>query len=80
MTFRCWLSDTNERSYPRSPAPAREQASLALDLLRGERGSFQVVVRSGGEPVQLGVTVEAPDGVEARVRRVGYVPMPHLNT
>ena len=78
MMLRCWLADTDERFYPRSPA--RERDTLALDLLRGERGSFQVVARTGDEPVQVGVEVVAPDGVDVRVRRVGYVPMPHLNT
>lgn len=76
--LECWLADTDERFYPRSPA--RERDALALELLRGERGSFQVVVRTGDEPVQVGVACAAPDGVEVRVRRVGYVPMPHLNT
>ncbi len=78
MTLHCWLADTDERFYPRSPT--REQASLHLDLLRNERGSFQALVRTGADACRLAVAVEAPDGVEIRVRAVDYVPMPHLNT
>ncbi|MBA2278072.1 MAG: DUF4091 domain-containing protein [Chloroflexia bacterium] len=72
------MADTNERFYPRSPA--REQPALTIETLRGARTSFQVVTRTGGDPVDVGVTVETPEGVEIRVRRVGYVPMVHLNT
>lgn len=78
MELRCWLAETNERFYPRSPA--RAQQRLQLDLLNGERASFQVVVRTGSESSSIGVAVEAMDGIDVQVRRVGYVPMPHLNT
>jgi hypothetical protein len=39
-----------------------------------------MVCRTDAAPAQIGARVEGPDALAVRVRRVGYVPMPHLNT
>jgi hypothetical protein len=74
----CWLADSLHRIYPRSQPEAC--STLRLDLLRGERGSFQIACRTGEQPVMIEAHIEAPAGVRARVRRVGYVPMAHIDT
>ncbi|MGH2559767.1 MAG: DUF4091 domain-containing protein [Thermomicrobiales bacterium] len=76
--WQTWLADSLRRFYPRSEAEARDE--LRLSALRGERVSFQVVCRTGDEPATVETGVEGPEGIAVRVRRVGYVPMPHLNT
>jgi hypothetical protein len=75
---RCWLADSLRRFYPASGEEERER--LALRLLRGERGSFQVVTRNDGVPRTIEARVEGGEAFQARVRRVGYVPMPHINS
>ncbi|MGH2532728.1 MAG: glycoside hydrolase domain-containing protein [Thermomicrobiales bacterium] len=76
--MQSWLADSLRRLYPRSEAEARDE--LRLSALRGERVSFQVVCRTGDAPAAVAARVEGPEGANVRVRRVGYVPMPHLNT
>ena len=73
-----WLSTSLKRFYPRSPA--MNCPTLALEAARSERLSFQALFRTDGEERTVSATVNAPAGVEVLVRRVGYVPMPHLNT
>ncbi len=74
----CWLADSLHRIYPRSRPAA--QSGLRLDTLRGERASFQVAVRTGEQPTTITARIESLDGIAARIRRVGYVPVAHLNT
>ncbi len=74
----CWLADSLHRIYPRSRPAA--QSGLRLDTLRGERASFQVAVRTGEQPTTITARIESLDGMAARIRRVGYVPVAHLNT
>jgi len=66
------------RIYP-SDAP-RSARTLRLDMARGERAAFQVAMRTP-EPVpfETVVSVEAPKPLAVTVRRVGYVPVPHVN-
>jgi hypothetical protein len=74
----CWLADSLHRICPRSaPEPRRE---IRLELLRGERGSFQIACRTAEQPVTIEARVEAPVGIRTRVRRIGYVPLPHIDT
>jgi hypothetical protein len=73
-----WLADSLRRFYPLSPAEVHDEISLRA--LRGERVSFQMVCRTDGTPVTIGARVEGPDAIAVRVRRIGFVPMPHLNT
>ncbi len=79
MTIRSWTTSSLMRHFPSTPArPAR---GLQLEAALDERVSFQVAVRQeDGDPQHVGVQVEAPHGYQARVRRVGYVPVRHHNT
>jgi len=56
--------------------------ALTLPAARGERVSCQLAVRATGtpRPVRARVSAEADDGLAVRIRRVGYVPVPHHNT
>ncbi|MFH1568225.1 MAG: DUF4091 domain-containing protein [Gemmatimonadota bacterium] len=79
MTIRSWTASSLTRHFPSTQA--RSNRALALEGALNERVSFQVGLRQeGGEPQWVRVEVEAPEGTAARVRRVGYVPVQHLNT
>ncbi len=74
-----WLSPSLQRIYPRTP-PARRPV-LSLQVARHAFASAQVAVRQAGpDPFRVSVAAEAPMGWEVRIRRVGYVPIPHFNT
>ncbi len=70
--LRAWLCDSLERVYP-SSAPRR--GGLRLDAARGERFSFQVALIPDA-PLTINARVACAPGLEAGVRRVGYVPLP----
>ena len=73
-----WLQTSLERVYPASPE--RECQVLDLIAARGERVSFQACVRNPGNRHSTArLSVEAAQGLDVTVRRVGYVPMKHLN-
>lgn len=77
MTLQCWLAML-ERYYPRDDR--RAGAVPALDLALNEQGSFQVVMRDPDvERMPVTVSVSGPEGWTVRLRRVGYVPVRHLN-
>lgn len=77
--MKTWVLSSFHRVYPSTP-PARSVASVA-DVARGERFSFQVALRhEGAEPLSVRVASSAPVGWRTRIRRVGYVPIRHLNT
>ena len=79
MAVQSWLSTSCTRWYPASEPGARR--TLSLDAARNEQFSFQVVVRSDDANTQkVQVAAEGPSGWAVRVRRVGYVPVRHLNT
>ncbi|MCK5802195.1 MAG: DUF4091 domain-containing protein [Lentisphaeria bacterium] len=79
MALKSWLSTTSVRFYPGSAA-CRYRA-LTLDGALNERLSFQVAMRMDDKNTQrVAVEVAGPDGWTLRVRRVGYVPVRHLNT
>ncbi len=69
---RAWLCDSLQRVFP-SSTPRR--ARLCLDVARGETFSFQLAVIPES-PLVLSAVVTADSGLTARVRRVGYVPLP----
>jgi len=69
--IQAWLCDSLERVFP-SSRPKR--SVLRLDVARGERFSFQVAVIIDANSL-LEVRVAADSGIEAAVRRVGYVPL-----
>lgn len=77
--IRFWLETTLKRVYPTS-APGD---STRLDMLaaRNEKVSFQACFRNGKTNSALvRCEVVGADGWKARVRRVGFVPMDHLDT
>lgn len=76
--MQSWLASSLIRHYPAS-APTVCQA-LTLEAARGEAVAFQAVCRTDDTMRAITAAVQAPDAVQAQVRRVGYVPMPHLNT
>ncbi len=69
------LATSLRRFYPRSAVDG--PSTLALDVPRGGRLSFQAAVCT---EAQVTVAAAAESVLPVQVRRVGYVPMPHLNT
>nr|MBA3708201.1 hypothetical protein [Planctomycetota bacterium] len=79
MTITAWATTTLERIFPRTRA--KKPVGLALEAARGERISFQIAVRNPTLEHQVAaLALAAPAGLATRIRRVGYVPIPHLNT
>ena len=78
--LRVWITNTDDRIYPGTDPVGRR--SLVLNAPRGGRVAFQVGVanRSGADGEKLALAVTSPAGLTCRVRRVGYVPMPHHNS
>ncbi len=76
--MQTWLSNSLRRFYPASPAEHGQ--TLTLDVARGERVSFQAVCHTGAADQIIHASASAADGLAARIRRVGYVPMPHHST
>jgi hypothetical protein len=72
------LAPTLQRFYPSSPITASHE--LRIDAARGERVSFQIAVRTQDDAVEVSATVDPTSKFASRVRRVGYVPLAHLNT
>ena len=78
MKTHVWLTSSLQRNFALD-APGTKRA-LRLDAARGERVSFQVCVRPEEGPVEVVAEAKAPDDVAVTIRRVGCVPVPHLNT
>ncbi len=79
MALNVWLSNNCVRYYPDSPA--KQARTLQLDTALNERSSFQVLLRHDGMmPQQVSLSIEGPADWQIRVRRVGYIPVCHLNT
>ena len=79
MQAKCWLSSSLQRHFPLGEAGSARRLSLLA--ARGERISFQACIKAPpGDPIEVSVTVAAPDDLAVRIRRVGCVPMPHHNT
>ncbi|RKZ07627.1 hypothetical protein DRQ32_09885, partial [bacterium] len=52
-----------------------------IDVACNERFSFQLAVRNpDSEPISVEVAAGSPPGWTVRIRKVGYVPVRHLNT
>lgn len=82
MTFTHWLVDAHERIFPFGNKIFEKP--LMLDAARGERLAFQAaisLVATPGSPEvpTVEATVDAP-GLTVRTRRVGFVPVAHINT
>ncbi|MBA2481046.1 MAG: DUF4091 domain-containing protein [Planctomycetes bacterium] len=79
VPIKAWLTTTLERTFLKSPARAAKP--LSLEAARGERISFQVAVRNASIARQTAsLALACPDALSTRIRRVGYVPIPHVNT
>ncbi len=76
--MHAWLASSLARHYPASRPRRRER--LRLEVARGEQVSFQCAFRTEGEVREVAAAAGEADGLDVRVRRVGYVPMPHFNT
>ena len=72
-----WLASSLVRHYPASRP--RRRKTLGLEAARGEQLSFQCAFRTEDEVRRVTAAAEA-DGLEVRLRRVGYVPVPHFNS
>ena len=79
MALKVWLSENSRRYYPDSEA--QQCRTLRIDTALNERSSFQVLLREDRPvPQKVSVSVQGPSGWQLRVRRVGYIPVAHLNT
>jgi hypothetical protein len=80
MAVRCWLQDSLLKMYPTGNRPGARR--LRLDAARGETVSFQAAFSNpaGPGPVQVRIAVDPFPGLSVRVRKIGYVPLPHHNT
>ncbi len=78
MSFEAWLVSSTTRIYPDTPLqPYCPRIESALN----ETHSIQVAVRlnSLSERTTITATIEPNKAFQVRVRRVGYVPIRHLN-
>ncbi len=73
--MQTWLASSLIRLYPSTP-PVRRN-TLVLETARGAQVSFQAAFRLDDRDAVIVATADAPAGLTVRVRRVGYVPMPH---
>lgn len=80
MSIRSWLASAFARCYPRTPV-GRDRV-LQLESALNEKLAFQLVLRNEGcsGAVDVKVSVDGQNAFDVRIRRVGYVPMPHFNT
>src|SRR3569833_1458592 len=71
-----WLSSSLTRHFPRTPRA--ERSTLSMIGARGQRVSFQAAFQSNEGPVTVSAEVVEDSGLSIQIRRVGYVPVPHL--
>lgn len=75
----CWLESSLRRVYPSSPSGHIQ--AMRITAARNASVSFQACVRNESSDVRsVSASVSGADDLDVTVRRVGYVPMPHLNT
>jgi len=60
--------------------PPRAWPGFALEGALNERYAFQVALRQNEERQRIHLSAEGPRGWSVRIRRVGLVPLAHLNT
>jgi hypothetical protein len=73
--MQAWICSSLVRNYP-DTQPGNDQ-TLMLDAARGGHVSFQVAFRTSDK--EKLVTATAESELDVTIRRVGYVPVPHLN-
>ncbi len=80
--FAVWPVSSLQRIYPLTAPPSTQRGqrenTVSLDQALNERGSFQIAVRHTDQRPRT-VTLQSADSdvFDIRIRRVGYVPMPH---
>src|SRR4051812_19431623 len=76
---KMWLATSLQRIIPTfSPG---DQKDIQLTSARNATLSFQVVVRNeSSQKLRVACDVNGAPDLDVRVRRVGYVPLPHRNT
>lgn len=74
--MRAWLCTSLQRQFPKSH-PSERQA-LTLHAPRGAQTSFQVAFRTDADDMQVAASAESSH-LGVTIRRVGYVPVQHLN-
>ncbi|HEX2951150.1 MAG TPA: hypothetical protein VHV83_16525, partial [Armatimonadota bacterium] len=79
MALQVSLSSTLLRHYPAQPI-CEQQRQLNLHAARGERISYQVVMRDDERANTVSASVATAGPLAVTIRRVGYVPLPHFNT
>ena len=69
----CWAQSSGRKVFRGRPAPTAKCAELKIAAARGEEEAAQLVLRP--ERALKGVRAKArfPEGIDAEVRRVGYV-------
>ncbi len=78
MTLHTWTTGPYVRHFPLTAVQSTRPP--AIDAALNERFHFQVAMRLEDEERQVvRVAADGPDGWHVRVRRVGYVPVPHHN-
>ena len=77
MDFRSWITSGLTRNYPASRPKAA--TGFTVEAALNEQFSFQVAMRTA-EGLKVRVSSDGPKGWRIRIRRVGYVPIPHHNS
>lgn len=76
---KLWLETSLQRVFPNSPAGNRSELSLLG--ARNQKLSFQACIRNEStKRLRVECSASSPQDVRVRIRRVGYVPMPHRTT
>ena len=76
---KVWVETSLHRVFPNSPVG--ENRHLNLVAARNQTLSFQACVRNNTKDrLRVDCTVAGNADLKIRVRRVGYVPMPHRTT
>lgn len=80
MSINYWLTPSTRRVFLSTMPQPRKPLSLHGAL--NERFSFQASLRldDAMQPTEFTAEIDVPEGWTARVRRVGHVPVRHLNT
>jgi len=74
--IQVWIESSLNRVFPNSPPEKRRV--LNLIAARNQNLSFQACIRNGGSTtLHVQCRADGAAGLGVRVRRVGYVPMPH---
>lgn len=79
MQLKTAISSSLIRHFPQSTVGGKKK--LTIDAALNERFSFQVVLRQeSGDPITVKAAVDGVNALKVRIRKVGYVPVPHHNT